>query len=209
MPRENMTDWDDKLYQKVDRYNLVPNLEECLQCGKCTGNCPVAALHPSYNPRQIIHDILLGETERLLQSEEIWRCMWCANCYRVCPVDIHYPLLMMQLRYLALENGYGLKYVTPINKYAFRAMEKGLTFVPGQKGVEKIMGLREGIGVEPWPAVSEKAISEYSEIFKQTGAFDWMKALDEVQAKKEEKPVVLSFLGGRLIDEQYDTEEGN
>lgn len=209
MPRENMNEWDKDLYQKVDRYNLVPNLEQCLQCGKCTGNCPVAALHPSYNPRQIVHDILSGDIERIMASEEIWRCMWCANCYRVCQVDIHYPLLMMQLRYLALENGYGLKYVTPINKYAYRAMEKGLTFVPGQKGVEKILRLRSGIGVEPWPNVSEKAIAEYGAIFEQTGALDWMKALDEVQAKGEEKPVQLTFMGGRLIDERYNAEEGN
>lgn len=209
MPRENMTQWDDKLYQKVDRYNLVPNLEQCLQCGKCTGNCPVAAMHPSYNPRQIVHDILLGEIDRVLQSEEIWRCLWCANCYRVCPVDIHYPLLMMQLRYLALENGYGLKYVTPINKYAYRSLTGGLTFIPGKKGVEKIKGLREGIGVEPWPQVSEKAIAEYGAIFEQTGALAWMKKLDEVQEKGEEKPVTLTFLGGRLIDERYDSEEGN
>jgi hypothetical protein len=39
LPRENMNEWDKDLYQKVDRYNLVPNLEQCLQCGKCTGNC--------------------------------------------------------------------------------------------------------------------------------------------------------------------------
>ncbi|MEN6351427.1 MAG: 4Fe-4S dicluster domain-containing protein, partial [Syntrophomonas sp.] len=109
MAKEGSDKWDEQLYQKVDRYGLVGNLEQCLQCGKCTGNCPVAAITPSYNPRAIINDILAGSTERLLDSEEIWRCMWCANCYRVCPVDIHYPLLMMQLRYLALENGFGLK----------------------------------------------------------------------------------------------------
>jgi hypothetical protein len=36
-----------------------------------------------------------------------------------------------------------------------------------------------------------------------------MKALDEVQAKGEEKPVQLTFMGGRLIDERYNAEEGN
>ena len=38
MPRENMNEWDKDLYQKVDRYNLAQS-EQCLQCGKCTGNC--------------------------------------------------------------------------------------------------------------------------------------------------------------------------
>ncbi|HWP96700.1 MAG TPA: 4Fe-4S dicluster domain-containing protein [Syntrophomonadaceae bacterium] len=197
MSREHDQEWDDQLYKKVDRYGLVDNLEQCLQCGKCTGNCPVAALTPSYNPRAIINDILAGSSARLLDSEEIWRCMWCANCYRVCPVDINYPMLMMQLRYLALEKGYGLKYVLSINKFAFRAFEEGLTFVPGRKGMEKIMRLRSGIGATSWPEVSEKAKKEYHEIFKQTGAEQWMENLET----EEEKPLRLSFLEGRIVDE--------
>lgn len=194
MPRERDKDWDENLSKKIDRYHLAENLEQCLQCGKCTGNCPVAALTPSYNPRAIINDILSGTSKRLLDSEEIWRCLWCANCYRVCPVDIQYPLLMMQLRYDALENGYGLKYVVPINKFAFRAMEKGLTFVPGQKGIEKIMQLRTSIGTDPWPQVSEKAINEYRQIFEQTGAKAWMEKLENTP----EKPVRFSYREGRI-----------
>ncbi|MDD4549912.1 MAG: 4Fe-4S dicluster domain-containing protein [Syntrophomonadaceae bacterium] len=197
MPREKDRDWDDNLYSKIDHYNLVENLEQCLQCGKCTGNCPVAAITPSYNPRVIVNDILAGSSVRLLDSEEIWRCFWCANCYRLCPVDIHYPLLMMQLRYMALENGYGLKYVLPINKFTFRALEKGLTFVPGKRGVEKIMRLRTSIGVEPWPQVSEKAIREYRAIFEQTGAKAWMENIQNMT----EKPVRFSYLEGRMANE--------
>ncbi len=175
----------------------MENLEQCLQCGKCTGNCPVAALTPSYNPRAIVNDILAGSPVRLLDSEEIWRCLWCGNCYRVCPVDIQYPLLMMQIRYMALENGYGLQYVLPINKFAFRAMEKGLTFVPGRKGIEKIMRLRTSIGVEPWPEVSPKAIQEYREIFEQTGAQEWMQNLESRSGKQ----LRLSYAEGRLAHE--------
>jgi len=197
VPREREKDWNDNLYAAIDRYKLVENLEQCLQCGKCTGNCPVAALTPSYNPRAIVNDILAGSPVRLLDSEEIWRCLWCGNCYRVCPVDIQYPLLMMQIRYMALENGYGLQYVLPINKFAFRAMEKGLTFVPGRKGIEKIMRLRTSIGVEPWPEVSPKAIQEYREIFEQTGAQEWMQNLESRSGKQ----LRLSYAEGRLAHE--------
>lgn len=197
MAKEGSDKWDEQLYQKVDRYGLVSNLEECLQCGTCTGNCPVAAITPSYNPRAIINDILAGSTERLLDSEEIWRCMWCANCYRVCPVDINYPFLIMQLRYMVLERGYGLKYVLPINKFAFRALEEGLTFVPGQKGKEKIMQLRSGVDTTPWPEISDKAKAEMAEIFAQTGARQWMEDLE----KKEEKPVRMSYRKGKIIHE--------
>ncbi len=110
MSREKETDLKKDLYSRVDVYKLVPNLETCLQCGKCVGVCPVANLSPSYNPRMVINDILRGREDRWLKSEEIWRCFWCANCYTMCPMDIPYPMLMMQMRYLAIANGYGLKY---------------------------------------------------------------------------------------------------
>jgi heterodisulfide reductase subunit C len=145
----------------------------------------------------IINDILSGNTSRLLDSEEIWRCFWCANCYRVCPVDINYPFLMMQLRYLALENGYGLKYVNPINKYAFRAFDEGLCFVPGAHGVERIKKLRSSINVVPWPEVSEKAKKEFREIFELTGAYDWMKDIES----KQEKELRMSFAQGGITNE--------
>lgn len=195
--REHDRDWDPDLYMKIDKYNLVGNLDQCLQCGKCTGNCPVAAITPSYNPRAIINDILAGSTERILDSEEIWRCLFCLNCYRVCPMDINFPLLMMQVRFTALENGYGHKYVIPINKFVFRALEAGLTFVPGEKGVQKIMRLRSAVGLEPWPTVSEQAIQQYKAIFEQTGALQFMKKLES----DVEKPLRMSYVEGRIVNE--------
>ena len=197
MPRETDRDWDPELYKKVDRYHLVDNLEQCLQCGKCTGNCPVAAITPSYNPRAIINDVLSGSITRLLDSEEIWRCFWCANCYRVCQVDINYPLMMMQLRYMALENGYGQKYVNSINRFVFKAFDHGLTFVPGQKGIEKIKRLRTGVEAEPWPTVTDEAKAQYRAIFEQTGAVEFMEKIQN----SEEKPLRLSYLEGRIANE--------
>lgn len=195
MPREKYRDRLDNLYKKVDVYNLVENLESCLACGKCVGNCPAASLSPSYNPRQIISDVLNGEVDRWLKSEEIWRCFWCAGCFTVCPSDIHFPLLMMQLRYLAVENNYGLKYIMPFKRFALRAREDGLTFAPSEKGREKIKRYRSNLGVAPWPEISEKAKAEYKELFDITGATEHLEKLSD----EAEKPVVLSYLAGRIV----------
>lgn len=195
MSREKETDLKKDLYSRVDVYKLVPNLKTCLQCGKCVGVCPVANLSPSYNPRMVINDILRGREDRWLKSEEIWRCFWCANCYTMCPMDIPYPMLMMQMRYLAIANGYGLKYFFPFKRFALRAMEDGLTFAPASpKARERIARTRQDIGLSPWPEVSEKAREEYKALFAMTGAADFLASISEDM----EKPVRLTYLEGRI-----------
>ena len=197
MPREKYRDKADNLYKKVDAYNLVENLETCLACGKCVGNCPVASLSPSYNPRQIINDVLSGEMERWLRSEEIWRCFWCAGCATVCPNDIQFPLLMMQLRYLAVDNNYGLKYIMPFKRFALRAREDGLTFAPSARGREKIKRYRSNLGVSAWPEISERAQAEYKELFDLTGATEHLNNLSD----EDEKTVEFKYMEGRIISE--------
>ena len=197
MTREKESDRADDLYARVDAYNLVPNLRECLQCGKCAGGCPVAAMNPSYNPRQIVRDVLAGVDERFLDSEEIWRCFWCAGCYMGCPVDIHYPLLMMQLRYRAVERTFGLKYIIPFVKFARRAREDGLTFVPSPRSRERIEKIRSEMGLSKWPEVSEKAKAEYKALFEATGTSEWLEKL----WREKEEPIRFSYLEGRIVDE--------
>jgi heterodisulfide reductase subunit C len=196
MDRERVCDQTVDLYEQVDTYRLVPNLRDCLQCGKCSGGCPVAAMNPSYNPRQIIRDVLAGREERWLDSEEIWRCFWCANCYMGCPADIHFPLLMMQLRYRALQRKFGLKYIFPFKLFALRAREDGLTFVPLQNR-DRIMKIRSDAGMAPWPEISDKAREEYKAMFDLTGTTDWVKGI----RKNDEQPVRFAYLQGRIVHE--------
>jgi heterodisulfide reductase subunit C len=178
----------------VDVYRLVDNLNSCLACGKCVGNCPVARLTPSYNSRQIIRDVLSGVSDRWLQSEEIWRCLWCANCYTVCPMDINFPLLMMQLRYKAMEAGYGMQYIAPFKKFALRARDDGLTFAPGKKGREKVERTRSNLGTSPWPDISEKAKAEYKTLFDLCGT---TKFLEELKTEEVED-LHLTYQNGKI-----------
>lgn len=180
---------------EVDAYGLAQNLAGCLQCGKCTGACPVARVSPSFNPRQIIRDILMGERERWLASEEIWRCFWCAGCYTLCPAGIHFPLLIMQVRYRALEQGHGLRYAAVFKRFALRALEEGLTFTPGgPKGRERIMALRRRLGLSPWPEISAKARAEYRALFDLTGTTAALRALPD----DEGGALDLTYLPGRI-----------
>jgi heterodisulfide reductase subunit C len=193
--RERDSDLRDDLYAEIDRYGLVPGLRTCLACGKCAGGCPVAAISPTYNSRRIIRDILAGNEERLWESEEIWRCFWCAGCYTGCPVDIHFPLLMMELRYAALERGYGLQHFLPFKEFALRAREDGLTFAPDAKRRKRICKLRTRIGLPAWPEISETARVEYRELFDLTGTTEW---LEQIGSQPEE-PLHFTYEKGRIV----------
>jgi len=77
----------------------------CFACGVCTAACPVSEVEKGFNPRRIIHQILLGESEELLRSERIWLCVGCYRCSAHCPQDVEFTNLLKVLRELAVEEG--------------------------------------------------------------------------------------------------------
>jgi heterodisulfide reductase subunit C len=64
------------------------NLLECLQCGKCSGSCPVASDQVS-GPRQLIAQILSGMERQALTNSTWWYCVSCGTCMTRCPVEIN------------------------------------------------------------------------------------------------------------------------
>ena len=82
------------------------NIMRCFACGTCVLSCPVSEVTTDYNPRKIIHMILLGMKDEVLGSEAIWYCMTCYRCHVRCPQDVKYPEIMRVLRKLAVEQGY-------------------------------------------------------------------------------------------------------
>ncbi|MDH7480286.1 MAG: 4Fe-4S dicluster domain-containing protein [Syntrophomonadaceae bacterium] len=184
MNRESSRQWVSGLLEQLDPLGLVGGLRSCLGCGKCVGYCPAAALTPSYNSRRIIRDVLLGNLERLAASEEIWRCLWCAGCYVACPMNIHFPLLMMLIRFKALELGYGRRYSLRFKRFARKAREEGITFTPGGEKLARLAELRQRIGLSPLPEVSERAKAEYKALFDLTGTTDWLDQLEASPGKE-------------------------
>jgi hypothetical protein len=102
---------------------------------------------------------------------------------------------MMELRYMAVENKYGLKYVVPFKRFAIAALQDGLTFVPpSAKSRDRIRKIRTDIGLSPWPEISEKAREEYKALFDLTGATAFMEAINE----EDDRPVELRYMEGRI-----------
>ncbi|MCK4787233.1 MAG: (Fe-S)-binding protein, partial [Desulfobacteraceae bacterium] len=68
----------------------------CLDCGVCTGSCPVARVFPDFSPRQIIERSLYELEEP--SDDTIWNCLTCAQCSVRCPAGIDFPEFVRLMR---------------------------------------------------------------------------------------------------------------
>jgi len=109
---------------------LVEDIEEnryivqCIQCGKCVGDCPASKIS-NFNIRKIISKVLKGD-KSVLKDSDIWYCFLCERCKRVCPKEgINIPLLIINLRNESFKKGYGPRY-NDLRKYVEMA-ERFLT----------------------------------------------------------------------------------
>lgn len=100
------------------------NIRQCIECGKCVGECPASKIS-NFNIRKIIRKVLRGD-KSVLKDSDIWYCFLCERCKRVCPKEgVNIPLLIINLRNESFKKGYGPKY-NDLTKYVNMA-EKFLT----------------------------------------------------------------------------------
>lgn len=75
---------------------------ECIQCGKCAGSCPLMqAGFPFFNKR-VIHAILTGSKEMLLDDSSIWGCQSCNRCTEICPRKVKPFEVILAMRRIAV-----------------------------------------------------------------------------------------------------------
>jgi heterodisulfide reductase subunit D len=77
----------------------------CLECGKCSGLCPISRYNPAYSPRVMVENALLGLEDDLVHNRELFSCLTCSACRLKCPSDVDYPLFTQRLRTIASANG--------------------------------------------------------------------------------------------------------
>jgi Fe-S oxidoreductase len=92
----------------------------CVECGRCTAQCPAYATGKPLDPRKVIHDIktamidaaahpeesrktLIGD---IFNRDELWSCTTCGACMNACPLEIeHIPAIVDMRRYMAMTEG--------------------------------------------------------------------------------------------------------
>ena len=91
----------------LKQLETVPNSEKiksCIQCGTCTGSCPVSYAM-DISPRELIALFRAGDMETLLNSKAIWVCASCYSCQTRCPSLIKVTDIIYALKRLAMEKG--------------------------------------------------------------------------------------------------------
>jgi heterodisulfide reductase subunit C len=104
----------------------------CIQCGTCSGTCPVAG-YMDHSPRQIIAMINAGMKEEVMDSNTFWYCASCYHCTVRCPQEINITELMYALkRYSIWKDRYKEGLIGPTFSEAFVKMivRSGRSFEP-------------------------------------------------------------------------------
>ena len=89
----------------LDQVNAVPageRIKRCIQCGTCTGSCPVSYAM-DISPRELIALFRAGEMERIMKSRTIWICASCYACTTRCPSGIKITDTIYALKRTAME----------------------------------------------------------------------------------------------------------
>ena len=87
------------------------NLNACIQCGMCTGSCPVAG-DMEYPPRKIIAMVRAGMRDEVLSSNSMWHCLSCYMCTVRCPRGVKPTELAHALECLANQHRFKVKGTT-------------------------------------------------------------------------------------------------
>ena len=88
---------------KLDAIIEKTNAYYCLECGICTGSCPISRINPQYSPRLFVEKALLISEEELIEDYDLWTCLTCGACSKRCPSLVDYQDFMRRTRNLAIE----------------------------------------------------------------------------------------------------------
>jgi len=77
------------------------NVQYCLECGKCSGSCPISRINEAYSPRRTVERFLLGYEDKVLLGTDVWTCLTCFTCSERCPSDVRFPEFVRACRSVA------------------------------------------------------------------------------------------------------------
>ncbi|MFM1944338.1 MAG: hypothetical protein RI897_3320 [Verrucomicrobiota bacterium] len=99
-------------------------LEHCIQCGTCSGVCPLS-IYMDHSPRQVMALTRSDFKKEVLSSHTIWLCASCYACTVECPKEIRITDIMYELKQRAIHEGhYPKRFPIPVLAREFSEMVK-------------------------------------------------------------------------------------
>lgn len=74
------------------------NALACLECGKCTGVCPVSRYSKTFSPRLLLIKSTRNSHPDAFKGADLWSCLTCRQCDSICPSSIKYIELIQLVR---------------------------------------------------------------------------------------------------------------
>ncbi|MBD3266903.1 heterodisulfide reductase [bacterium] len=88
--------------REMTEKHALESIQNCIQCGTCSGTCPVSP-YMDYTPRQLIAMTRAGFKDEVLHSFTMWLCASCYSCTVDCPKEIKITELMYWLKQQAIQ----------------------------------------------------------------------------------------------------------
>ena len=130
---------------------LQETVAGCMQCGTCTGSCPVV-MAMDYTPRAVMRLIMANMEEAVLDSQTMWVCASCYSCAARCPRDIDITGVMISLRHIALSKGYQPRSDVPYYRQFMNIVRRH-----GRMWEPELM-VRYGLAVNPFKLLGQTSI---------------------------------------------------
>lgn len=147
----------------------------CLQCGNCTGVCPIS-LKIDYKTRSIIKYCQFGLKDYTLGTR--WVCATCYRCYEHCPADINPAEVMIALRHIAVREGV----IPPFIKVAATNLVR---YGQSVKPDEEINRIRKELGLEDIHSLDQR----YKKVLREINVLIHASKYDKLIGIEEEVKV--------------------
>lgn len=73
------------------------NVSLCIQCGRCSANCP-AGWKMDFLPHRMVYELINGNADMLLEAKSPWKCISCFACTQRCPKGVSPAAIMEAVR---------------------------------------------------------------------------------------------------------------
>jgi heterodisulfide reductase subunit C len=119
----------------------VASFKACYQCGTCTGSCPSGRI-TAFKTRKLIKYAQFGMRKFAVESEDLWMCTTCYECYERCPREVKITDIIKVIRNIAAREGRMAKAHRMTALYVFKTGH-AVPINEETKKARKLIGLNE------------------------------------------------------------------